>query len=193
MPIEFNCTCGRRLRVAEEHAGRRVKCPGCTTIANVPLPEPRFEVVEEAAEPQFEVVEESAGRPAKKARVWDDDDDAASGYTVAKKQRSEDEEERPRPKRLPNFRQGSGRDEDDDEEPRRKKRKKRRPPERRETSSHGFEGGIINSGVGGGLAAMVIAVVWLVVGLAFGWLFYYPPVLFVVGLIAFIKGLASRE
>ena len=40
---------------------------------------------------------------------------------------------------------------------------------------------------------MVIAVVWFVGGLAADIIFFYPPVLFIVGLVAFFKGLAGGE
>jgi hypothetical protein len=37
MPIELDCPgCGKRLRVADEHAGRAGRCPGCQTVFNVP-------------------------------------------------------------------------------------------------------------------------------------------------------------
>jgi GYF domain 2 len=39
MPIETTCqTCGQRLRVADEHAGKSARCPGCQTIYTVPQP-----------------------------------------------------------------------------------------------------------------------------------------------------------
>lgn len=41
----------------------------------------------------------------------------------------------------------------------------------------------------GGIATMVAAVIWFFTGLYFGYLFFYPPVLFLLGLIAFVKGL----
>lgn len=47
-----------------------------------------------------------------------------------------------------------------------------------------FDGTVI-----GGIVAMLIAVVWFVVGLSVGYIFFYPPVMFVLGLIAVIKGL----
>ena len=53
----------------------------------------------------------------------------------------------------------------------------------------GFGG--INAGVGGGLLMMVIAVVWFVLGLLADRIFFYPPILLVIGLIAFIRGLAK--
>jgi hypothetical protein len=58
-------------------------------------------------------------------------------------------------------------------------------------SGGGF--GSINAGVGGGLAMMAIAVIWFVVGFAFGIIFWYPAVLFVIGLIAVFKGLAGSN
>ena len=37
MPIEMTCTgCGQTLRVADEHAGKKARCPACGTIAQVP-------------------------------------------------------------------------------------------------------------------------------------------------------------
>ena len=37
MPIETNCqTCGQRLRVGDEHAGKLARCPACQTVYTVP-------------------------------------------------------------------------------------------------------------------------------------------------------------
>ena len=47
MPIAFNCTCGKTLRVPDTSAGKRAKCPACGAIGLVPEPEPEFEVVDE--------------------------------------------------------------------------------------------------------------------------------------------------
>lgn len=47
----------------------------------------------------------------------------------------------------------------------------------------------MESGVLGGVSMMAIAVIWFGVGWWAGRLFFYPPVLFIVGLIALIKGL----
>ena len=48
-----------------------------------------------------------------------------------------------------------------------------------------------DKGVMGGIAMMAIAAVWFFVGLKAGWIFYYPPILFVIGLAAFFKGLLT--
>ena len=37
MPIEISCnSCSKRLRVPDNAAGKRVKCPGCQTVLSVP-------------------------------------------------------------------------------------------------------------------------------------------------------------
>jgi DNA-directed RNA polymerase subunit RPC12/RpoP len=48
MPIPLTCDCGRKIRVSDELAGRRVKCPECgepqtvpTVRSTVPVPKPR--------------------------------------------------------------------------------------------------------------------------------------------------------
>lgn len=62
-------------------------------------------------------------------------------------------------------------------------------PEKREWAGFGIEKKGWDAGILGGLAMMAIAVIWFVVGLMAGWIFYYPPILFVIGLIGFIRGL----
>jgi len=46
-----------------------------------------------------------------------------------------------------------------------------------------------DSGMKGGLAMMAVAALWFFGGLAFGIIFYYPPILFVIGLVGFFRGL----
>ncbi len=37
MPIQITCTtCGKRLQVGDQHAGKRVACPGCKTVLTAP-------------------------------------------------------------------------------------------------------------------------------------------------------------
>lgn len=51
MSVEFSCSCGRRLRVAEDLAGKEVRCPACfkvvPAIAAAPQP-PMAELAPEA-------------------------------------------------------------------------------------------------------------------------------------------------
>lgn len=47
----------------------------------------------------------------------------------------------------------------------------------------------IDMGMLGGLLMMGIAAAWFFIGLAGGIVFYYPPILFVIGIFALLKGL----
>jgi hypothetical protein len=39
MPIEVRCACGRKSSVADEHAGKKAKCPACGVVTTVPDPD----------------------------------------------------------------------------------------------------------------------------------------------------------
>lgn len=49
----------------------------------------------------------------------------------------------------------------------------------------------IRKGVAGGVTMIAIAAVWFFVGLSAGYVFYYPPILFLIGVYALLKGLAT--
>jgi hypothetical protein len=49
----------------------------------------------------------------------------------------------------------------------------------------------IKAGVLGGIIMIAIALIWFFAGLAAGYIYYYPPILFFIGLYALIKGLVS--
>ena len=36
VPILMKCACGKQMRAADEHAGKKVKCPGCGNAVTVP-------------------------------------------------------------------------------------------------------------------------------------------------------------
>ena len=167
MPIAFECSCGKSLQVKDEHAGRRVRCPACSEILSVPAPIPQFEVVED---------DEPAPRAAPiRAKV------------VERSREDDDEDARPRSKR-----KSYDLDDEEEEDRPRKQKKKRSRVKREKPQEHShfaMEKSIMNGGVAGGLLAMIIAVVWFVVGLMNDRIFFYPPILLVVGLIAFFKGL----
>jgi len=136
VPITFDCTCGRSLRVGDENAGRRVKCPACGAIVIVPKPQ-----VEEE-EPQFEVVEDEpqdTPRPRKQSKSRDDDDDEPPPRKKRSYRDDDDDDDEPPPKKKKSVRDDdddddepppkkkkSYRDDDDDDEPPRRKKKKRR-------------------------------------------------------------------
>ncbi len=187
MPITWTCPCGKSLRVADEYAGKRVKCPVCNGVSMAPKPEPAFEVVENTAAltspPQkpatvraqlVEVSDEEDEPPKKKRRADQHDEEERPGN---KRRDDDDDEDRPRKRRR----------DDDDEDDRPWKKKTQKKAEQK-THNTGLEHHVLNGGVVGGMLAMLGAVVWFVVGLLNDVLFFYPPILFVIGLVAVIKG-----
>jgi hypothetical protein len=53
--------------------------------------------------------------------------------------------------------------------------------------------GSINAGFLGGILMMGFAAVWFLLGLAAGRIFIYPPILFVIGAIAMIRGAVGGD
>jgi len=108
MPITLNCTCGKTLRVADEHAKRRVKCPACNAIIEPPAPEPVFEIVE--GPPKAPAT--APAMPGAQPEVEEEYDGTVYGFAKADGKADGDgaeEEPPPRKKELPDFRLGSGR------------------------------------------------------------------------------------
>jgi hypothetical protein len=173
MPIAVSCTCGRAMQIKDEFAGRKVRCPDCRGVVEVPEPHVLNEELEvlNVAPPEADV----------------DTKPSRASVTARPPRPVRDDEEtvvRDEPRRRPA---------DDDEPPSRPERKRRpRPGIRREAPSPRGGFGTTNAGVAGGLLMMIIAVVWFVVGAMFDIWFIYPPILFILGLIAFIKGLSGR-
>jgi hypothetical protein len=107
MPITFNCTCGKTLRVPDEHAGRRAKCPACNAVLPIPVPAPP---PAPEPEPVFEVVEdvfESVGpNPNYKKPIVEDEEYDGTTYGFATEEKDPVTGKAPTQKRLPNFRKG---------------------------------------------------------------------------------------
>jgi hypothetical protein len=158
MAISVQCDCGRALRLKDHLAGKRVKCPDCSTPLNVPQPD---HVEEEG----FEILsQEPEAPPAARSQSY------RSEYVA------------PQPPAAP-------------PPPVVYPPKKKRKPSRPRSGGDRQRGGglVISSGVITGLLMMVGAVVWFIVGLFAGWVFFYPPILFVIGLVRFIMGLMGHE
>jgi hypothetical protein len=51
MAVIVSCQCGKKLRVKEELAGKRVRCPGCAAVVMVPAADEPVEVEKERARP----------------------------------------------------------------------------------------------------------------------------------------------
>jgi phage FluMu protein Com len=104
MPISMTCSnCNKTLKVPDDLAGKKVRCPACKTVLAVPVPEEDVEAIEEEAPPPKKP--SNAIKPEKALppnRRNDDDDD---------EEERDDEEEDDRPRR-----KKKRRDDDDDDE-----------------------------------------------------------------------------
>jgi hypothetical protein len=180
MPIEFACECGKKFKVADEYAGKRSKCTACGQPVVVPMPAP----VPSADSP----TDEDA---AFRALTEGDDSEPAprttGGYAGAAP---------PAPRRAEPP--PSARDTAHDmrarttEMPKPSKPKKPTyrssydaPPERRWSPNW--------MKVGGGALAVVGGLVWLLVGMAAGYIYFYPFFLIPAGIFGIINGLLSRS
>lgn len=151
MPISLSCDCGHSLRVKDELAGKRIRCPTCKSALSVPS---------------------------------GDDDDFLNDLPVPpvrkKKPRTdEDEELAELPPALPAP----------------KKKKKADTEDEADESSNSRAGGFgsASAGIGGGILMIIIAIVWFVVGLYAGYIYFYPPVLLVLGIVSIGKGMMNND
>jgi hypothetical protein len=133
MPITLNCTCGKTLRIADEHAGKRVKCPACNAVIASKPPAPQFEVVED--EPQRPL---PSARPVAQlvAKPSHDDDDDTDSYGMKAVEKTPKE-----PATKPNFRRRADSDDDDDEDDRPRRRRGRGSMSREAAAHSGAEAG----------------------------------------------------
>jgi len=163
------------MRVKDELAGRKIRCPGCTAILAVPKPETPPDTEEEALN-----------------LLLEDSDEPPSGSLT-------DVNDAPRTDAMQESRPGPRPPRDEPERPEWKWKKKATPaPKSLRKPRTKSGGGLFNNvnpnyGVMGfGLLMMLGAVVWFLGALAAGWIFFYPPVLFFLGVGTFFKGLMGR-
>ena len=176
MAIEFPCACGKKLSVAEAHAGKLVKCPVCGEPVMVPelsTEDAAFHALMEAPEPPPPAATATrANRPAPDGerppapppppyRGAAPNERTLAGFDPEPPRARR--ETRPRRREHPEF----------DEQP--------RP---RFAMSSGMIGGIIGMLIGGGL---------LIVGLLAGRIIIWSVVIFVVGFISTVKGLLGHS
>jgi hypothetical protein len=164
MPVSITCSCGRPLVVKDELAGRQIRCPTCEAVLTVPGPHDDVPTALPADEPPHSAIRtEAPAGPSRRPPLLRDES----------------------PRAGPPPRRPALRDHDDDLQ------KGRR---RSRAGYHGnFWGGRTGSIVGG-LLMMLIAVVWFLAGLLLGnTFFYYPPIMFVLGFVALIRGLAGHD
>ena len=80
---------------------------------------------------------------------------------------------------------------DQEEIARYKQRDEQVEAETAETGMFAMEKKATSKGVIGGIAMMAIAAIWFVLGWIAGYIYFYPPILFLIGAYALIKGLAQ--
>lgn len=219
MPIAVGCACGAKLNAKEALAGKKVRCPKCAAVLEVPTSTARAPVPAPAARkclycgkprPAAPGPCPECGRGAKPASARKGPPvSAASLRRVALRQeqveaRVEPAADAPVLTKLKNGAQfflgeptpdggwlhvrtitmkdgyvpaGTGVAEME--------------TETEEGDAFSLEKKGIRMGVLGGLIMMAIAVAWFVIGWAAGYIFFYPPILFVIGVIALVKGLLT--
>jgi phage FluMu protein Com len=90
------------------------------------------------------------------------------------------------PKQRPTLKRDHDEEDEDDDRPRKSGKKRKR---QREEQSAGASGNMIT-----GILMMVGAVAWFVAGIV--WMdriFFYPPILFVLGLVAMVRGMTGKH
>lgn len=144
MPIAVLCgNCNAKLNAPDAAAGKKVKCPKCATVLQIPAPEP---------EPDFEVVDEPAPTPKAKPKA-----PAIPKPVLLDESEGMDEEDAPRPPAKKKKPVVLAEDDDEDEAPTPKKKKGKKQPAAKSSSLPLLIGGGIL-----GLALVGFLVYWFV-------------------------------
>jgi hypothetical protein len=152
MSIPIRCDCGKSLKVKDEAAGRKVRCPGCGVV----LPIPKPEIPKEADEQALDYLLAEGPPPAKKSGAKDHFTEKAPPI---------------RPKAAPIEKKRSV-----------PSIKKRYPREKRYSRDGGrMPFIVVNPSIITGVAMMGGAVIWFVAGLYANRVFFYPPGPFLPG------------
>ncbi|MBI2807178.1 MAG: hypothetical protein HYX68_19525 [Planctomycetes bacterium] len=179
MSIQVECDCGRMFRVKDDKAGRKVRCPECDEVVRVP----EAEEEEDDSASAIAVAPKLPPRKPPKPTFDDADDEPRqkSRRRVDEDEEEGEDEDRRRPK--------SKRRRDDDDEP-----DDRRRSRSRDKSDASFsQPSTALATIGVGLLMILGSIVWFVGGLFFDIIFFYPPVLFVLGIIAVVRGAMQRS
>lgn len=176
--MEFQCSdCRNPIKVRDTSVGKRVKCQMCGILQRVPTPGGAVAVAD-APRPAPSPAAQPAPASTESTPCPECGADLAPRAVICTqcglnlKTGKKLQTKREGPSAAEKLRKRS-RDIDDD------------------GGFFGPEKRGLDGGVFGGLAMMAIAVVWFVVGLMVGYIFFYPPILFIIGLFGFIKGLAT--
>lgn len=173
MAIALTCDCGRELQVKDEYAGKRVRCPGCSQPLAVPV-RPVETVDEDVEDAALKALMEDPGPEVRPNRYA-----PPPLPEVPRRPRAPDPATAKSEKAIP----WAGRESQsrtDQFSPRRESKPRR-------------SGVSTNPAVVIGILMMLGAVAWFVAGLASGVIFFYPPIMLVLGFISMVKGLRGQE
>lgn len=158
--------CQKTLRIPQKFWGKKVRCPQCSEVLSIPA-DPVLDAEEVLDD--IELIEDDD--PFVSESPYADDDPYADLPAA--------------PVAAPSRRRAPSR---------RKKKKQRKATRDQEGGAFAFESRMSGSGILGGIALMALAFIWFFGALLFAdRIFVYPPILFVVGLVAVIKGLIGAE
>jgi hypothetical protein len=174
-PIAVTCECGQRFRAPAHLAGKRVKCSVCQQPISVPDPQ--------AASPAAPDPLDFGIAPPSSDPLQSPSDDPLGSPTGF------DWNEIPAAPAAPAFSAAPALAGDTRASAANELLAKARADEAEKKQENvAWSNGQILSGIG----MMIGAVMWFVTGLVFGRIFCYPPILFVLGVIAVINGIAYK-
>jgi hypothetical protein len=168
MPIPITCNCGRMMRVTNEAAGRKIRCPGCSVVLTVPNSDAPKDVDEEALKVLLEDSPDES--VAIRQRSWNEPSPLSNAPPPVS---------RPSPAHFSKTDAG--------------KKPPLVKPARKLKKDTG--GGLFNNMevkphiAIPGLITMLIAVVWFFGALMVGIIFVYPIILFFIGGGMFFRGI----
>jgi hypothetical protein len=206
-------SCGKAFALAATFAGKKIRCPQCQGIIQVggvaaPAKSGGGTPAAAPSRPASSSgTPKSEPRVARRVSAEDDSTARPSQSTTSRSGSSQTSSRSSRPaskkKRSENYDQEQPWDDLDSMEAQDdygddpyaspgalppKSKKKGTVQKFQTTTTPVKSGGGTDGSVVVGILMMVGAAVWFFGGLAFGYIFYYPPVLFVLGLISTIKG-----
>lgn len=166
--------CSKTLRAGETLWGKTIRCPNCSQTIKVPLAFPRAS----PAAPLPSRAPRPAGQVKPLSPPVQEDEfplDDLPDFDVDDTESADDLEAGEILESRPAGRHSVP---------------PRKPPEKQnEGGFFGTEKQVLSKGPIGGIILMVVAVVWFFGGLLAGYIFFYPPILFLIGLVGLVKAL----
>jgi hypothetical protein len=167
MPIALSCDCGRSLRLKDELAGRKIRCPSCNASLTVPTPEANAE--EEALDILLGDAPAEKKTPSRPAPVESGIQKEEPSRPVPTPVRVELPRPAPPPPKNPTI-------------------SKRRPAKDEEDSGGRGFGIAINGNIIIGTLMVIGSVAWFLIRLGQGWLVFGSLFLFVFGILRIVRG-----